>query len=94
MPPASLSFTSINGTSAWLTWQPPSIESNCSFTYAISISNGSVVIYRTSETTSLVVHLSVGKEYSFAVAVEDGNYNKGPWSETTGILWQGIVKKK
>ena len=87
--PVWLNITAINCTSALLTWQPPS---NCSFTYTININNGSVVDYRSSDTTSLsVTHLKIGEEYSFAVAVEDVSSNRGPWSETTDIFWQGNV---
>ena len=86
--PFNLSVVPQNGRSVLLSWS--SSDSNCSFTYVVNSSNGSLVAqYRTNTTSLTVTDLSVATMYHFAVAVEDTDLTVGSWSKAVGILWDG-----
>ena len=73
-----------------LTWLPPAGDLNCSFNYAINITNSSSVTEQMySNNTSLILtDLTLGENYSFAVAVTDTTGQPGPWSELR-VTWDG-----
>ena len=85
--PYNLTFTPQNASSVLLSWFPPN-GSSCSFSYAVSSNN--VTRYRASKPSLKINNLNITTYYQFAVAAEDSNLTTGPWSETVGILWNGI----
>lgn len=64
-------------------------EPNCSFSYAISISNTSVAQYRSKETSLNITDLNVTAMYYLSVAIHDAQFNTGPWSDSIYIYWNG-----
>ena len=73
-----------------LTWLPPH-NTNCVFNYTVNITNNSCSMTVYSGSTSLVLTdlLTLGQNYSFAVAVTDSTAQHGPWSDQLMVTWEG-----
>ena len=93
MPPSKFNVTILSNVPLVLTlsWLHPS---NCSFSYTVNITNSSSVTeHMYSNSTSLVlIDLTHGENYSFAVAVTDSTGQHGPWSEELRVKTMLISK--